>query len=103
MTPRLFAPRARRELRDAAAWIAEDNPAAAEGLLRATLRAAELVAAKPSIARVRLDLAPARFRFWSLRGYPYLLVFDVDRTPPVVARFVHQARDLPVLLGDLEP
>ena len=101
MTPRLFAPRARRELRDAAAWIAEDNPAAAEGLLRATLRAAELVAAKPSIARVRLDLAPARFRFWSLRGYPYLPVFDVDRTPPVVARFVHQARDLPVLLSDL--
>jgi plasmid stabilization system protein ParE len=101
MTPRLFAPRARRELRDAAAWIAEDNPAAAEGLLRATLRAAELVAARPGIARVRLDLAPARFRFWSLRGYPYLLVFDVDRTPPVVARFVHQARDLPVLLSDL--
>ena len=102
MTPRLFAPRARRELRDAAAWIAEDNPAAAEGLLRATLRAAELVAARPGIARVRLDLAPVRFRFWSLRGYPYLLVFDVERTPPVVARFAHQARDLPVLLSDLE-
>ena len=102
MTPRLFAPRARRELRDAAAWIAADNPAAAEGLLRATLRAAELVATKPSIARIRLDLAPARFRFWSLRGYPYLLVFDIERTPPVVTRFVHQARDLPVLLNDLE-
>ena len=103
MTPHLFAPRARRELREAAAWIAGENPAAAEALLRATLRAAELVAAKPGLARVRLDLAPARFRFWSLRGYPYLLVFDVDRTPPVVARFVHQARDLPVLLSDLGP
>jgi plasmid stabilization system protein ParE len=102
MTPRLFAPRARRELRDAAAWIAGENPDAAEALLRATLRAAELVAAKPGLARVRLDLAPARFRFWSLRGYPYLFVFDVDRTPPAVARFAHQARDLPVLLSDLE-
>lgn len=102
MKPRLFAPRARRELRDAAAWIAGENPDAAEALLWAALRAAELVAAKPGLVRVRLDPAPSRFRFRSLRGYPYLLVFDVDRTPPVVARFVHQARDLPVLLSDLE-
>ena len=98
-----FSPRARRELREAAAWIAQDNPGAAEGLLRAAVRASEMIAAKPSLARARLDLAPERFRFWSLRGYPYLLVFDVDRTPPVVARFVHQARDLPVALRDLEP
>jgi plasmid stabilization system protein ParE len=96
-----FAPRARRELRVTVAWIAETNPAAAEALLRAALRAADLVAGNPARARVQLDLAPARFRFWSLRGYPYLLVFDVDRNPPVVARFVHQARDLPVVLGDL--
>lgn len=102
MTPRLFSPRARRELREAAIWIAKTNPDAAEALLGATLRAAELIAANPALARVRLDLAPARLRFWSLRGYPYLLVFDIDRTPPVVARFVHQARDLPVLLNDLE-
>ena len=35
-------------------------------------------------------------------GY-LLLVFDVEGVPPpVVARFVHQARDLPVLLSDLE-
>ncbi len=98
----LFAPRARRELREAAIWIAEDNPDAAEALLRAAVRAAEMIAANPGLARVRLDLAAARFRFWSLRGYPQLLVFDVDRTPPVVARFVHQARDLPVVLSDLD-
>ena len=98
----LFAPRALRELREAAAWIAQDNPDAAEALLRAAVRASEMIAVKPTFARVRLDLAPARFRFWSLRGYPYLLVFDVDRVPAVVARLVHQARDLPVALRDLE-
>ena len=32
MTPGLFAPRARRELLEAVAYIAEDNPAAAENL-----------------------------------------------------------------------
>jgi plasmid stabilization system protein ParE len=98
----LFAPRAVRELREAAVWIAQDNPGAAEALLRAAVQTGEMIAAKPSLARVPLDLAPARFRFWSLRGYAYLLVFDVDRAPPVVARFVHQARDLPVALRDLE-
>ena len=92
-----FTPRARRELLQAVAWIAEDNPAAAEALLAA----ADLVSARPALARVRPELAPARFRFWSLRGYPYLLVFDVAHDPPVIARMVHQARDLPVTLRDL--
>ena len=103
MTAGRFAPRALRELRQAAEWIAEDNPAAAEALLQAAVRAADAVAARPGMARVRLDLAPARFRFWPLRGFSYLLVFDTDRDLPVVARVVHQSRDLPAALGDLDP
>lgn len=103
MKPRLFSPRAQRELRRAAEWIAEDDPEAAEGLLAAALRAAERGRDKPMLARLRPELAPSRFRFWSLRGYPYLLVFDVENDPPLVARFVHQARDLPALLDDLGP
>lgn len=54
------------------------------------------------LARVEPRLAPARFRFWSLRGYPYLLVIDTENDPPFVARFVNQSRDLPVALSDLE-
>lgn len=97
-----FTPQASRELRAAATWIAEDNRAAAVGLTRAALQAATMIAGKPMLARIRLDLAPPRYRFWSLRGYPYLLVFDTDADPLVVARFVHQARDLPTVLNDLE-
>lgn len=103
MTPGRFAPRARRELRQAAEWIAEDNPTAAEALLRAAIRAADMIAARPGLGHVRLDLAPERFRFWSLRGFPYVLVYDTGRTPPVIARIVHQSRDLPAVLGDLDP
>lgn len=103
MTSGRFAPRAQRELRLAAEWIAEDDPAAAEALLQAALRAADRVAVRPGLARVRIDLAPARFQFWSLRGFPYLLVIDVTRNPAVVARVVHQSRDLPSVLADLEP
>jgi plasmid stabilization system protein ParE len=101
MTAGLFTPRAERELRRRAAWIAEDNPDAAEGLLTAAIAAAKLVTQKPALARVERRLAPVRYRFWSLRAYPYLLVVDTGSDPPVVARFVHQSRDLPAVLDDL--
>jgi toxin ParE1/3/4 len=98
MNARIFAPRALRELGEAAAWIAEDNPDAAEALLAATIRAARILQEKPQLGRVRLGLAPERYRFWSLRGFPYLLVYDAETTTPVVVRFVHQSRDLPAAL-----
>lgn len=102
MTRGRFAPQARRELRQAAEWIAEESPDAAVALVQAVVRAADRVAARPALARTMPQLAPDRFRFWSLRGFPYLLVFDTARTPPIVARMVHQARDLPAALGSLE-
>jgi len=98
-----FAPRARRELLKAVAWIAEESPDAADGLFRGAIDAAKLIVANPMLARERAELASERFRFWSLRGYPYLLVLDTRYKPPVIVRFVHQARDLPAVLDDLEP
>jgi plasmid stabilization system protein ParE len=101
MTTALFTPRARRELRQAAVWIAEENPAAAENLLKAALEAARRITRNPGMARAEIRLAPSRYRVWSLRGYPFLLVVDTENDPSVVARFVHQARDLPVAVDDL--
>jgi plasmid stabilization system protein ParE len=40
VTSRIFAPRARRELREAAMWVAEDNAAAADALFAAAMVAA---------------------------------------------------------------
>ncbi len=98
MSARLFAPRARRELRQAAVWIAEANPDTAEALLAAAVAAARMLQARPKLGRVRTDLAPERYRFWSLQGFPYLLVYDAEAEPPIVVRFVHTARDLPAAL-----
>src|SRR5271165_1890136 len=46
---------------------------------------------------------PAARRCCPPRGFPYLplLVFHVDRTPPGVVRFAHQARERLVLLNEL--
>ena len=98
MTSPIFAPRARYELREAAVSIAEDNPAAADALLTAEMAAARRLQARPKLGRVRLELAPAQYRFWSLRGFPYLMVYDTEAKPPIILRFVHQSRDLPVVL-----
>ena len=98
MTSPIFAPRAQRELREAAVWIAEDNPAAADALLAAAMTAARRIQARPKLGRIRLELAPERYRFWSLRGFPYLLVYDAEAEPPIILRFVHQSRDLPAAL-----
>ena len=101
MSENLLAPRAQRELREAVLWIAEDNLNAALALRETTYRAARMIVAKPGLARTEPELAPPRFRFWSPRAYPYLLVLDTGRDPPVIARFLHQARDLPSALAEL--
>ena len=98
MTPALFTPRAERELRDAALWIEQDNPAAADALLAAAIAAARRLPERPKPGHVMLDLAPARYRFWSVRGFPYLLVYDAEAEPPIILRVVHQSRDLPAIL-----
>jgi toxin ParE1/3/4 len=98
VTLALFAPRAERGLRDAVLWIEQDNPTAADALLAAAIAAARRLQARPKLGRVRLDLAPARYRFWSVRGFPYLLVYDAAAEPPIILRVVHQFRDLPAIL-----
>ncbi len=85
----------------AAATIAEDNPSVAEVFVSVAEESAARVCARPNLARPEPKLATDRFRFWSVRGFPYLLVIDTATDPPRVVRVVHQARELPVALRDL--
>lgn len=92
-----FAPRARRELTAAVSWIARDNRAAATGLRDAVETAARLLGEHPDAGRERPELAGPPYRFMPVTGYPYVLVYDASRHPPLVARVVHGARDLNTL------
>jgi len=40
-------------------------------------------------------------RFLAVHGFPYLLVYNADRRPPLIVRVLHGARDLPSLLRGL--
>lgn len=71
-------------------------------MAQAVLEAADRIARRPELGRLRPDLLPAPFRFWAVRGFPYLLVYDAGRLPAQVVRVLHMARDLPSLLGDLD-
>ena len=95
-----FTPRAARELEEAAERIAEGRPDTAEAFLQVALRAAVRVVARPGLGNVR-PYVPSRYRFWPLRRYSYLLVYDTMSKPVRILRVVHMRRDLPRVLAHL--
>ena len=101
MTQEIFGPAARADLRQALDWIAQDNEAAAHAMLQATLQSAHGSSRGRSFGPQRPEMLPAPFRFWRVSGFPYLLVYDAARQPPVVLRLLHMARDLRPLLANL--
>jgi toxin ParE1/3/4 len=103
MKSAVLSPRARHDLLEAVRWIARDNPTAAKGLRNAMVKAAQRIAAHPQIAPARLELAEESIRFLTLTGYPYLLVYDSNRDPPLILRCLHGTRDFPTVLRGLRP
>jgi toxin ParE1/3/4 len=101
VTDATISRRARRELLDAAEWIARDNPVAAQGLQEAVIKAAELIGTRPAIGAVRTNLARGPYRFLALTGFPHIIVYNTDQNRPRIVRVVHGARDLRNALRDL--
>lgn len=98
-TPARFTGVARREF--AKALRDMEHATAAERLKRSVAEVARLIGAHPAMGRREAKLADTRFRFWSVSGFPYLMVYRPDTSPPSIVRFVHTARDLGPLLADL--
>lgn len=103
MTRALLARRARRELDEAAAWIARDSLAAARNLRAAVDDALKIIGEYPDAGTIRPDVAQPPLRLWRVRGFPYLMIYRPVSPRPRVIRIVHGARDLPDVLRDLEP
>ena len=99
--PARFTREALIDLREAVAWIAWDEPAAAERLRVAVNQAARTIGEHPMIGAVRPEFAPERFRFLVLRRFSYLVVYEPAQNPPRILRVVHGAQDLAVLLTEL--
>ena len=93
--------RGQRELAAAVKWINRDNPTAARGLRRAVYAAAVQIGEHPMIGQTRTELAREAYRFLTVPGFPYVLVYNAERKPPLIVRVLHGARDLPEALSGL--
>jgi len=98
----VFAPAARRDLSEAASWLARTSPEAAEAFIAAVVRGAKLVRERPLIGRERPELLPTLYRFWRVSRFPYVLAYNAERRPPLIVRVLHMARDLSAVLADLD-
>ena len=97
--PARFTAQAQREFLQALRQM--EHAPAAEMLRRTVEDAARRLGQHPQIGRLEPALADACYRFWSISGFPYLLAYRPDTSPPSIIRFVHTARDLPVVLAKL--
>jgi toxin ParE1/3/4 len=100
MSKAALSPAARRDLLNAVRWIVGDNPAAARALRDSVAKAAD-IGAYAHFGVARPELADAPYRFVMLTGFPYVIVYNADRLPPLIVRILHGARDLPELLRNL--
>ena len=96
-----FTREALADLAQAVAWIAREDPAAADRLRVAANRAAKSIGEHPHIGPVRTEFAPEQFRFFVLQHSPYLIVYEADTKPPRILRVVHGSQGLAALLADL--
>ncbi len=102
MTPPNLSGQALRDIYQAVDdMIASGAPAThAERFAAAAAETAEKIARRPLLGHRRLELLPGRFRFWAVRGFDYLLVYNAEHPERRVLRVVHMARDLgPLLAG----
>lgn len=100
MTRAVLSPQARRDLLDAIRWIAKDNPAAARALRDGVATAATRIGTHARIGTLRPEWADAPYRFVTLTGFPYVIVYNAERRPPLIVRILHGTRDLPEVLGN---
>jgi plasmid stabilization system protein ParE len=104
--PKNLSPQALRDIDDAVDDIAASvaGAAFAERFAVAVADTAERVARRLLIGHRRPELLPDRFRFWAVKGFDYLLVYNAEHPDRVVLRVVHVARDLgPLPPGLAEP
>jgi len=101
MAPATIAPQARRELLAASNWISADSPRAALKLTEALLAAADALGRNPYLGQEQPDIVRPPYRLFRMRGFPYVLAYDPSRSPPVIARMLHDARDLADALKSL--
>jgi toxin ParE1/3/4 len=85
-------PAAIRDLKELHAYIAFDNPAAADSVAARLKKAFILIAEKPYIGRPMSDRPT---REWPVPGLPYLIPYRVSGDTVEILRIYHTSRQRP--------
>ena len=75
--------------------------AARPPVLTAVAKAGARIVHRPQLGHRRPELLPDPLCFYAVNGFPYLLIYNTGRPGAPVARVLHMARDLGLLLADL--
>ena len=100
MTSAFLTPSALEDFLEIVDWLANENPQSAENFRNAVESSAEHLGQYPHIGSQKFEIADPPTRFFVLKDFPYILVYDGDQAPPAVLRILHGARDLPELFED---
>lgn len=85
----------------AASWIAGASPKASRRFQMELREALALLGSFPMTGASRPEHAPEPYRFSLLPGFPYVLVYNCQRRPPVIMRILHGSQDLSEILSTL--
>ena len=91
MTQLLFAEPAARDLEAIIDYIAQDSPAAAEGVYRRIMQVVRMLPEFPLLGRPGRHPAT---RELSISDLPYLIVYEADAGTVTVLAVFHTSRDL---------
>lgn len=89
--------RARADLIDIEAYIAQDSVAAADKVIDAILAAFDRLSVNPQLGHLRRDLTDRPVRFWSVHSY--LIVYEIGQTEIGIVRILSHYRDIAALLN----
>jgi plasmid stabilization system protein ParE len=96
MTRFVLTPAARADLEEIVDFIREDNPDAAQRVLRELRDSMRKLARMPEMGHFRKDLCEEPLRFWSV--YSYLIIYRAEVRPIQVLRVLRSARDVQSIL-----
>jgi toxin ParE1/3/4 len=83
---------AERDLDELRAYIAADNPAAADMVIGRLVKAFLLIRGNPEIGR---PTPQPTIREWSVPGLPYLIPYEIQSGTLFILRIWHTSRDRP--------
>lgn len=87
---------ASRDIEEIAAYIARDSRTNARRMTFRFDAELERLARNPELGSWLRDLTDRPFRFWSV--YPYLIIYRIGESSIEVARVLHGARDIGMIL-----